>query len=357
MFFSLESGRKGFLNQSIGLETEWKVWYTSLRVRTEEKRFQMKKKQRNLRILWIAFCLLFVFVGALATYDKIMIKTEADKIIPNGQMVNLGEYSVHVFTDGDNTEDPTLVFLSGSATVAPVYDFKSLYRLLASAYRIAVVEKAGYGYSDIVDVERDVASMVEEVRSALSLSGIKGSYVLLPHSMSGLEALYWAQHYPEEIAGIVGLDMSVPYSYDELDLSITGRMITLGRLSKMLGLLRIPGIYPVNESPLTESEVKQQRMLIHRNAVNSVYIAEGNAVYDNAQIVKAGGKVSCPILMFCSDGTEIGDFWIPTQKQFAEESHAELILFDCGHYLHYYESDRMATSIQAFVEGLPRAHT
>ena len=315
----------------------------------------MRKRKTILRIVGIIFCLLFLFVGFLAAYDHIMIKREADKIIPVGQMVNLGEYSVHVYSEGDNATDPALVFLSGSATVAPVYDFKSLYRLLSTEYRIAVVEKAGYGYSDIVDVERNIASMVEEVRGALSRAKIEGPYVLLPHSMSGLEALYWAQRYPAEIAGIVGLDMSVPYSYDDFDFGITRRMITFGRLSKALGLLRIPGIYPVNESPLTESEIKQQRLLIHRNAVNPVYIAEGKAVYENAQIVKAGGAVSCPILMFCSNGTELGEFWIPAQKQFAEENHAELRFFDCGHYIHYYESDRMAASIQSFLESLRHA--
>jgi len=35
--------------------------------------------------------------------------------------------------------------------------------------------------------------MLEETRRALELSGEKGPYVLLPHSMSGLEAIYWAQ--------------------------------------------------------------------------------------------------------------------------------------------------------------------
>ena len=309
-------------------------------------------RKRVLRTVGVGLCALLVLVGSLAAYDKIMINREAGEIIPNGQMVDLGDYSVHVYTEGDGASAPTLVFLSGSATVAPVYDFKPLYRPLSSEYRVAVVEKAGYGYSDIAEVDRDVASMVEEVRAALSLAGLEGPYVLVPHSMSGLEAVYWAQNYPGEIAGIVGVDMSVPYSYDTFDFGITRRMITLGRLTKMLGLLRIPGVYPVNESPLTEDEAKQQRLLIHRNAVNPVYIAEGNCVYDNAQTVKAGGEISCPILLFCSDGTEIGDFWIPAQEKFAAQTHAEIIRFDCGHYIHYFKSDEMAGYIRAFMEEL-----
>lgn len=56
-------------------------------------------------------------------------------------MVDLGDYSVHVYTEGENANAPTLVFLSGSGTVAPTYDFKPLYSLLSDEYRIAVVEK------------------------------------------------------------------------------------------------------------------------------------------------------------------------------------------------------------------------
>ena len=121
-------------------------------------------------------------------------------------------------------------------------------------------------------------------------------------------------------------------------------MMTLGRLAVKLGLLRIPGIYPLNEAPLTDEEVIQQKLLMYRNAVNPVYIAEGQKVLENAKVVKAGGNVTCPLLMFCSDGTEIGDFWIPVQKEFAEENQAELVFFDCGHYIHYFKSESLKQS-------------
>ncbi len=144
--------------------------------------------------------------------------------------------------------------------------------------------------------------------------------------------------------------MAVPDAYDkEYNLIISKTMMTLGRASVKLGLLRIPGIYPLNEAPLTEKEAKQQRLLMYRNAVNPVYIAEGQKVYENAQTVKTGGAISCPVLMFCSDGTEIGDFWIPTQEKFAEENQAKIICFDCGHYIHYYKSEEMVDHIESFL--------
>ena len=104
----------------------------------------MKVIQKIIKIIGIIiFAVPIVIVAALAIYNQIAIKTEADRIVPNGQMVDLGDYSVHVYSEGDANAAPTLVFMSGSATVAPVYDFEAIYSLLTDEYRIAVVEKAG----------------------------------------------------------------------------------------------------------------------------------------------------------------------------------------------------------------------
>ena len=71
-------------------------------------------------------------------------------------------------------------------------DFKSLYSLLSDEYQIVVVEKFGYGFSDVVKEDRDIKTILSETRMALTKAGIEGPYVLCPHSMSGIEALYWA---------------------------------------------------------------------------------------------------------------------------------------------------------------------
>lgn len=33
----------------------------------------------------------------------------------------------------------------------------------------------------------------------------------------------------------------------------------------------------------------------------------------------------------------LGEYWIPSQKRFAAENHAQLIQLDCGHYIHHFE--------------------
>ena len=74
--------------------------------------------------------------------------------------------------------------------------------------------------SDVVDKSRDIDSILEDTRTALAAAGLNAPYVLCPHSMSGLEALYWAQKYPDEVSAIIGLDMAVPEYYDSMTINI-----------------------------------------------------------------------------------------------------------------------------------------
>ena len=90
-----------------------------------------------------------------------------------------------------------LFFMPGGGSFIPTIDFKPLWMRMAENYRIAVVERAGYGWSEATSSPRDVDTMLEETRKALELSGEDKPYVLVPQSVAGLEAIYWSQKYPD----------------------------------------------------------------------------------------------------------------------------------------------------------------
>ena len=56
--------------------------------------------------------------------------------------------------------------------------------------------------------------------------------------------------------------------------------------------------------------------------------------------------------LFSSNGKQIDKYWVKSQKEFAELMNAKLITYDCGHYIHYYKSNEMRTSIINFVNKL-----
>jgi len=259
---------------------------------------------------------------------------------------------MHIYIEESNENAPLLVFLSGAGTAAPVYDFKPLYSLLLNEYRVAVVEKIGYGYSEIADVPRDIDTILSETRTALSLLGERGPYILLPHSMSGLEALRWTQLYPDEVKGIIGIDMAMPSVYEQIN---SPPLIMLKALAWM-GVQRVSFVYPVSDLALMQDEYRQARLLTYRNAINKSMMNEGNEVYKNAQIVSDIGIPDVPMLLLVSDGIEIGEFWIQCQEEFARQSNARIEYFDCGHYIHQHEPEKVAALCREFIEHNIKSH-
>jgi pimeloyl-ACP methyl ester carboxylesterase len=286
-------------------------------------------------------------IGIYTAIHHILLNIEKNKIMPNGNLVAVNSYNMHIYTEGELTDTPTLVFMSGAGTETPVYDFKPLYSLLYQEYPIAVVEKIGYGYSDIADVPRDINSMLAETRQALKLAGVNGPYILLPHSMSGLEALYWAQKYPEEITAIIGLDMAFPEAYKQL--KINKPLLRFMRILAFLGIQRIPFVYPISNNSLTPEEYTQAKYLTYRNAINKTMENEWAVIYDNTETIDASPYSNIPTLLFSSDGSEIGDFWIYCQNNFANKMNAKLILLNCGHYIHQFEAKRIADECKKFL--------
>lgn len=303
-------------------------------------------------------CLVIITVIGIVLFvsifnHRIQLNDEASLYQPKGDIVQVYGHSMHVYEDGKG--EHTLVFLSGGGTSSPLYDFKSLSSLLSEDNKIVVVEKLGYGYSEIADVDRDIHSMLRDTREALFLAGHQPPYVLIPHSMSGLEALNWAQLYPNEVKGIIGLDMAVPASYN--DFTINMPMIRLAKFAADIGLTRlIPGIQnsdAIKYGTLSEAEKEQARSIFYRRTATRTMINEINAVKQNAKIVGAGKNPEVPILLFSSNGEETGfapDEWIRNHVNFIEQTlQGELVALDVPHYVHNYAYDEIAEYIKQFL--------
>ena len=257
-------------------------------------------------------------------------------------------HRMHIFVTGAES-GTTLVFMSGSGTVSPALDFKILYEKLSGIYRIVVIEKFGYGESDLHEAPCDIDTLVSFQRQALSDSGLKGPYILVPHSMSGLEAIRWKQLYPEEVKAIIGLDMATPQTYKEWSPEMIARRI---RLMKRMRMYLDHGLlfwFPLNTRGLTKEEIRRQRQLWKRNAFNKCFINEAEAVIENADVVESAGDIDCPILMFVSNGKGVSSNWRANCQKFALQMHAETIYLDCGHYVHYYESESIRLDMERFL--------
>ena len=313
----------------------------------------MKIGKMILKGLMILILIIAIILTITGIYNQIMIHQESSLLNkPLGQMVEVDGHRMCIYTKGKGKK--TLVFLSGSATASPILDFKGLYSRFNDDYRIVVIEKFGYGFSDIVDTERSFDTILRQDREALRKVGINGPLVLCPHSMSGLEAILWAQKYPQEVKAIVGLDMCLPDSYDHFDFNQTERMMRLGKLGRQLGLVRLFYQDSTLPSSLTKKEKAIYRAIASKNAVNTCIINEVHAIRSVIKEIKQSPKIDIPMLLCVSNGKEIAvKNWIQLQEDYASHlSHAKLIKLDCGHYVHNHKTNVISKEMKLFINKL-----
>jgi pimeloyl-ACP methyl ester carboxylesterase len=307
-------------------------------------------------VKWIALSLVaFVAILLAGSYlnHRRQLPQEIAAYPPPGQLVEVNGHRLHVYAEGSG--EPTLVFMSGSGTTAPTLDFRGLYRRLSDDYRVVVVERAGYGWSDDTDAPRDIDTVLAETRLALQAAGESQPYVLLPHSLSGLEAIHWANSYPDEVAAIVGLDPSVPAVYAEIP--PPRFILRLAAFTARSGLLRLVpavchGSPAVSEGHLTAEETAAYCAMIYRRTWSANMLAETEITQANARQVAAAGIPDTPIYLFISNGADLPvPNWVELLISYAEEApNGRYQLLDVSHYVHNLAADTIAAEIKAFIE-------
>lgn len=318
----------------------------------------MKKTLKIIGIFTSVVIVLFLLIILISSINhKIQLSKEKDLFVPNGKIVEVNKHKMHIYTEGQGNN--TLVFMSGGGTSSPVLDFKSLYSLLKDDYKIAVVEKSGYGFSEDSNANRDIHTILEETRLALSKSGLQPPYIILPHSMSGIEALYWAQEYPEEVNGIIGLDMAVPKLYEDFPLNTF--MLNLSAFGSKIGITRFfPAIVDdsaaIKYGSLTDEEKALYRVIFYRRTLTKSMKNEIKEIQANAEIVDKNNKPEIPMLLFISNGEGTGwdkDKWIYEQISYIKEiNEGSFIKLDSSHYVHDIEYKNIAEESKRFIEDI-----
>lgn len=244
----------------------------------------MKKKFKKIVIYFIAAALIGLVV--IFSYHQYQLSKESNLLGNKGTLVEVDHQKINVYTEGDGED--TYVFMAGSGVAAPIYEMKGLYSKFSQQHKIAVIERAGYGYSDVSKDERDIDTILAQTREALLKSGNKPPYILVPHSISGVEAIYWAQKYPEEIKGIIALDIGLPSQYVEHKMGAVDLWTVRGmNLLTKLGVQRLTPSKVFNpevmkQSFLTEEEKEIYKAQSYKQLFNDDMKNELLHVYENS---------------------------------------------------------------------------
>ena len=303
------------------------------------------------RLLFLLGLVLFLLL-AIFTYHRLALQREKASLNPMGQMVSVNGHDMSVFVKGEGPQ--TLVFLSGAGTASPILDFKDLYDGLSKQYKIVVVERAGYGYSEDTSKSRDVSEVLSETRQALARAHVSGPYIILSHSMASLETLLWQEKYPSEIQAVIGLDWALPESYSQLRMH--SQILRMARLGSQLGLLRyIPSrLYVPNEN-LSSSDRRLYQRIAYRQILSQAMLNESLSVKENAKKVddKIDSQIPTLLLVSNGEGTSFSkEEWRNYATRFAkDQKNIELTFYDAPHYLYHYQTKEVVAKIEDFIKG------
>ena len=303
------------------------------------------------RLLFLMGAVLVLLLASFI-YHRLALQREKASLNPMGQMVSVNGHDMSVFVKGNGPQ--TLVFLSGAGTASPILDFKDLYDGLSKQYKIVVVERAGYGYSEDTSKSRDVSEVLSETRQALAKAHVSGPYIILSHSMASLETLLWQEKYPSEIQAIIGLDWALPESYSQLRMH--SQILRMARLGSQLGLLRyIPSrLYVPNEN-LSSRDRRLYQRIAYRQILSQAMLNESLSVKGNAKKVdaKINSQISTLLLVSNGEGTSFSkEEWRNYATRFAkDQKNIELTFYDAPHYLYHYQTKEVVAKIEDFIKG------
>lgn len=213
-----------------------------------------------------------------------------------GTAVKVGGKKMNVEIAGLQAEAaPVIVLLPGLGSPSPVLEFRPLAEELGKTYKVITVEPFGYGLSDQADIERSIENIVEELHTCLEEIGVH-QYYLMAHSISGLYSLYYANTYPEEVRGFIGIDSSVPKQNENEPFNTTKLNLLMAYLSKAknaLGVSRLlsvgnpeKAIYADQNYSYSQEDLEAFRILSLDTSYNKTIMNELKQIEKNLKIVR-----------------------------------------------------------------------
>lgn len=318
----------------------------------------MKKIRKITSTSLLVILLLFLtYVGI----HQILTRNELKQNPAIGQYVTVNGKNMNLCIMGN--QGKKIVLLPGLGTAAPVLDFMPLATELAKNNTVIIIEPFGYGWSDITPEERTIEKEVSEIRCALQEADISGPYILMPHSITGLHSIYYANTYPDEVAGIIGIDCSLPKMVEYFGEEYPQKMpLWIGNLSK-LGIMRLLTLVSP-ESFLSDNakgfysdeNLTLQKHIAAWKSNNSNVIDEMNHIEDSiTKTYHMTFSKKMPVLLFARDDSDMplredGKTNLSLKESYITNPKLQkAVLLQGPHYLHWTAKDEILIHINEFL--------
>lgn len=130
---------------------------------------------------------------------------------------------------------------------------------LATFSRTLVYDRAGMGRSDPAPTPRSCKDFISDLRYLVASANLPPPYILVAHSWSGINARYFANEYPDEIAGMVLIDSVHEDKYEQFE-----RILNEEQTARMWAAVRDPARNDEHIDRLTSIKQVHANQRVHK---------------------------------------------------------------------------------------------
>jgi pimeloyl-ACP methyl ester carboxylesterase len=187
---------------------------------------------------WVALAALPGAAALGALVQNLLCRREKRRFRPPGVRVDASGFELHFQVSGEN--GPVVVL--DSALAGTSLSWSEVQPRVAAFARVASYDRGGFGWSDPSPEPRRVDCLVDELRRGLRGLSLEPPYVLVGHSYGGFVVKYFASRHPEEVAGLVLVDVPHLRNWVTPDEAEQRRIERGARIARIAGHLAHFGI-------------------------------------------------------------------------------------------------------------------
>ncbi len=250
--------------------------------------------------------------------------------IPLDEQINIGTHSLHIYCVGTGT--PVIVIDVG---IGESYtSWQSIQDQLAQDTRVCTYDRAGYGQSEPGSMPRHSKQASDELKLLLENAGVEGPYLLVGHSLGGLNMQVFASQYPDVVFGAVLLDPSplqwiidgdeFPELYEMFKQETQELSVAAAALSQS-----------ANPEEKAKASFYQTLVSEHEELLgdSAQQVAAIGSFVDMPLVVIASGKANPA---FGDSAEAFQQFWIEQSRELADKSTKGRFILaeESGHHIH-----------------------
>jgi pimeloyl-ACP methyl ester carboxylesterase len=125
---------------------------------------------------------------------------------PPGEIIAVNRHDLHLHCTGEGS--PTVILEAGVGGFT--LNWTEVQPILAEETRVCSYDRRGYGWSAPLDGPFNLETALDDLTVLLDTANIEPPYIFVAHSFGGVMTRAYIDQYPEEVIGVVFLDVVHP---------------------------------------------------------------------------------------------------------------------------------------------------